>query len=324
MSPTTESGIPHPEVSVIVVNWNVADLCVEAIDSLFQRGGIPREELELFLIDNHSSDDSLETLHEHLPGIDVIANDENVGFGRANSQVFPECRGRYVFLLNPDTIVTDGALRRAVELMDEHPDWGILGLRLLNPDGSFQRAGGGSFPGIRSLAWNYLWLNRFVPRKWSPPPLFLEGDPQGRMEIDWVSGAALLLRPDACNNTLFDPTYWMYGEDIDLCWRVAKNGHKVMYTSEASIIHLSQQSMAKQQDGDLIAAPVKGPRSFYQGTHGGSHLWLYDGILVVGLFARTVIYRLADVLKPGRDYLKLSRLSFRHLKTTLSHFGRSD
>lgn len=321
MSLMTKVSIDQPLVSVIMVNWNVPTLVVDAINSLYQKGGLEREQIELFLIDNASSDQSLKVFSEKLPLVKVIKNKENVGFGRANNQVYNQCRGQYVFLLNPDTVVKEDALKNAIALMGEHPDWGVLGLRLLNADGSFQRAGGGAFPQIKSLAWNYLWLNKIIPKCISPPPLFLEDDPQGTQDIDWVSGAALLLRPESCDGQLFDHDFWMYGEDIDLCKRVASNGYKVIYTSEISIVHLSGQSVKQQQDENLLVAPIKGPRAFYQRTHGSSKLWLYDLILFCGYTLRVLIFKTLTVFKFDRDYAALAQMSLKHLITTTKHFG---
>lgn len=314
----------RPVLSILMVNWRVPDLLIEAVRSATRSGGLPPESLEWLLLDNHSGDDSVERIRAALPDLPLRVSPVNSGFGAANNQLYAEARGRYVLLLNPDTLTCDQALLKMVRLMDEDPRIGILGARLLNGDGSFQRAGGGAFPSLCNLAWNYLFLNRLVPRRWSPAPLFMENDPMGTRDIDWVSGAALMLRPEAVGDSLFSPDFWMYGEDIELCHRVKSAGWRVVYTAEASVVHLGGRSMFKQNEAGLMGAPIKGPRRFFLQSRRQSSSFRYDGILLVGYSLRGLLLGLRGWITGKPATRELARLSWRYAGQALRHLTGRD
>src|SRR5262245_59479081 len=131
-------------VSIVIVNWNVRDLLRECLRSLEEQTCLAGN-VEVIVVDNGSSDGSVEMIRSEFARVRLVVNKENQGFARANNQALPLCRGRYLILLNPDTRVLDRALTRLVSWMDAHPRAGIAGCRLLNTDGSFQRWTGGSF-----------------------------------------------------------------------------------------------------------------------------------------------------------------------------------
>src|SRR5262249_36157115 len=138
-------------LSVIVVNWKVRNLLRECLQSLRRQMRLPSEAWEVIVVDNDSRDGSVEMVRAEFPEAKLIANRENVGFGRANDHAFPFCRGRYVLLLNPDTVVLDHAADRMLEIMEARPEIGALGCRLLNSDGTFQRWTGGNLPRLLNV-----------------------------------------------------------------------------------------------------------------------------------------------------------------------------
>lgn len=298
-----------PQVSIIIVNWNVGELVIQALQSLFEQSGYSREEMEILLVDNASSDNSVELIQSTFPELDIIVNKENVGFGRANNEMYQRCRSGLVLLLNPDTIVKDNAIKKMVDQMRAESSIGALGCRLLNPDGTFQRSGGGSFPTLKNLAWNYFFLNRITPKSWAPPAIFFNEDPGRTVDVEWISGAALLLRKEAVGDELFDSKFFMYGEDIELCHRIAKRGWRILYTPDASIVHLYGQSMKKQDSSYVLAAPLKGPRSFFIMLHGKSGLLFYDFILFMGYTIRWPLFYVAGAIRDNEKYRDMSRLS---------------
>ncbi|MEY2892719.1 MAG: hypothetical protein RJA98_2627, partial [Pseudomonadota bacterium] len=289
---------PRFEACVVIVNWKVRELLREALRSLYAQGGIAPERLQVVVIDNNSGDGSVEMVREAFPQATLIANADNPGFGRANNQALPLLDARYLVLLNPDTVVPAQAMAKLVAHMDAQPDVGIMGCRLLNADGSMQRWTGGAFPRLANVASHYLFLDRLLPRRLRPAPLYLTHDSTDDVDVDWVSGACMILRPSMLDGKLFSPAFFMYGEDMELCHRVRLAGHRVVYTPVASIVHLQGQSM-KQQSGAVLLTSLKGPRQFYLHMRGAKALFLFDLITVAGFALRWLLYGLASIVRPG-------------------------
>lgn len=286
------------DVSLIIVNWNVRELLRACLQSLRDAAGLPMDRMQVIVVDNASVDGSAEMVRREFPEVVLIDNADNVGFGRANNQALPLCVGRQVLLLNPDTVVLDGAVGKLVALMDRQPDIAVAGCRLLNGDHTLQRWTGGAYPRLANLANHYFFLDRLLPSAWRPMPLYLDRDVGADLDVDWVSGACMILRMDRLQGRLFDPDYFMYGEDMELCHRLKQAGGRVVYTPVASIIHYQGESM-KQQQGDVLLSSLKGPRQFYRQMRGGSGLWLYDAITVTGFGLRWALYRLGALLRGG-------------------------
>lgn len=298
-------------LSVIVVSWNVCDLLRECLHSISQGLTIPPDDYEIIVVDNASTDGSLDMARTEFPSARLIANVENLGFARANNRALGSCRGEYILLLNPDTVPLAHALDYMLDFLSDHPDVAILGCRLLNTDRSFQRASGGAFPSLRNVAWNYLLLNKFLPPRWAPSPRYLEKDPQGTFDVDWVSGAATMCRTAALGGRLFDERFFLFAEDMELCARVRRNGWRVVYTSAATIIHHHGRSFEKQDSPEVESLLVKGPRTFYIMHNGPSGVWAYDLIMFTGHLLRGVAYSVLCLVSRGSRHCKNARLNLR-------------
>ncbi|RMH52773.1 MAG: glycosyltransferase family 2 protein, partial [Bacteroidetes bacterium] len=258
------------DLSVIIVNYNVREFLEQALRSLERARGTLA--MEIFVVDNNSVDGSVERVREAFPDVHLIANRENVGFGRANNQAIRQARGRYLLILNPDTIVQEDTLHTLVRFMDEHPDAGAVGCKILNPDGSFAPESRRAFPTPATAFYRITGLSRLFPRS----PVFgrynLTYLPIDQVaEVDALSGSCMLVRqaalwwsreaweaagpaagssdppPDPPMNGagLFDEDFFMYGEDLDWCYRIQRAGWKVYYTPETQIIHYKGESTKK-------------------------------------------------------------------------------
>lgn len=289
-------GPAAPVLSVVIVNWNVRELLRTCIASSYSDGGVPADRLQVIVVDNASADGSAAMVREAFPQVTLIANDDNPGFGRANNQALPLCRAARILLLNPDCRVLPGAFARLLEVMDEDPRIGIVGSRLLNGDGSLQRWTGGAYPRLLNVFNHYFFVDRLLPRRWRPPPLYLDGDLPADRDVDWVSGAVMLLRTEALQGRLFDPDYFMYGEDMALCHRLHEAGWRVVYTPRASIVHYQGESM-KQQQGEVLLSSLKGPRQFYRAMRGDRAVKLYDAITVAGFALRWAAFSASALLR---------------------------
>lgn len=297
----------HPviEASIVIVNWNVRDLLRQCLQSVYDAGGLRAEQLQVIVVDNASADGSVEMVRAEFPQVELVANADNLGFGKANNQALPMCRGRHVVLLNPDTKVLERAIARMVEMMDAEPEIAVLGCRLLNGDGTLQRWTGGAYPRLANLLNHYFFLDRLLPSSMRPMPLYLDHDVNRDIEVDWLCGACMVMRTAELDGKLFNPDYFMYGEDMELCHRLKQAGGKVVYTPRVSIIHYQGESMKQQQEGDVLLSALKGPRQFYRQMRGGRGLWLYDLVTVAGFGLRWSLYQLGALLpRAGADSLQ--------------------
>lgn len=288
----------RPLVSVIIVSWRVRELLRGCLASLFAELDRLPVASEVIVIDNASGDGTGEMVRDEFPRAVMIDNRDNIGFGRANSQAVPLSRGRYLLLLNPDTLVPEGAIEKMLARMKAVPDIGILGCRLLNGDGSLQRWTGGRFPTLWNTAAHYLFLDKVLGPFGLAQSVYLTADTSDEVEVDWVSGACLLIRRELAPEPLFDPSYFMYGEDMDLCHRVKAAGHRVIYFPAASIVHFQGASM-KQQQGDILLSSLKGLRSFYAMTRGRGLLALFDLVTVTGFLIRWLIFASIQLIHPN-------------------------
>src|SRR5208282_717928 len=210
------------------------------------------------VVDNDSGDGSPAMVEAEFPEVTLIANNANVGFGAANNQAMGHCHGEWILLLNPDTVVRPGSIDRMLERIQQSPRIAVVGCRLENGDGTLQKWTGGAFPTFRNLVNHYFFLDRLVPRAWREAPLYLDRDVRDDVQVGWVSGACMLLRRSAVGEEIFSPQFFMYGEDMELCYRMRRAGYDVIYSPAASIIHFQGQSM-KQQQGEIMLSSLKGP-----------------------------------------------------------------
>lgn len=224
-----------PVLDIVVVNWNTRDLlartlaCVEATVCTPHTG---------WVVDNGSSDGSVEHVRERFPWAQVIANSDNLGFAAANNQAILEARGRYVLLLNSDTEVQPGAIDRLVQYMDANPEVGACGPKLLNADRSLQPSARNFYSTFGSLV-----ENKLIAQFWRTPRAqtrFLSyWDHSFTRPVDWVTGACLLARMDAVRRVgLLDTAFFMYGEEIDWQMRMQKAGYPVHFVHDAEVVHL--------------------------------------------------------------------------------------
>lgn len=288
-------------ISIIVINWKVRDFLRECLQSLYEQTLLPRERWEVFVVDNNSQDGSVEMVRAEFPQVRLLVNTENLGFGRANNQAFRFCRGKYVLLLNPDTVTVDHTLDRMLEIIETRADVAALGCCLLNTDRSFQRWTGGNPPNLLNIIFHFLFFYRFLPHRLLPPPLYMESELEEDQQVGWVSGACLLLRRAALGEQIFDERFFLYCEDLELCDRLVRAGWKVLYTPRARIIHHEGRSFDAQTPAAQMSK-LRSLREVFIMRNGSAKLLLYDLAVSIGLLARFGIYAVAARALPGRGY----------------------
>ena len=259
------------DLSVIVVSWNVVDLLRNCLHSV--AAGVRDLTYEVIVADNASTDDSAAMVRAEFPTIRLIANSENLGFARANNQGIRVSQGRYVVLLNSDTVASAAALDALVAFMDAHHEAGAVGPRLLRPDGTAQPYAFGGDPTLGYLARRG--LNRLLRRRY-----LHDWNTDAIQEVDWVSGACLMARRAAVEQAgPLDESMFMYFEDNEWCLRIRKAGWKVYYDPQAAIVHLGGQSVAKNPAARQ--AYTRSLRIFYRKHYGVLECTVMDVLLLL-------------------------------------------
>ncbi|HAP02235.1 MAG TPA: glycosyl transferase family 2, partial [Bacteroidetes bacterium] len=230
------------KLSVVVVNYNVKSFLEQALLSV--RKASRNLAVEIFVVDNHSVDGSVEMLKQKFPEIILIENKENVGFSRANNQAIKISKGEYVLLLNPDTVVEEDTFEKCIRFMDEHADAGALGVKMLDGSGKFLPESKRGFPTPAVAFYKAFGLTKLFPRSKTFAKYYLGNlSPDETNEAEVLAGAFMLLRKKALDQCgLLDENFFMYGEDIDLSYRVIKSGWKNYYFADTRIIHYKGES----------------------------------------------------------------------------------
>lgn len=233
------------KLSIVIVNYNVKHFLDQCLTSV--RRAIAGIDAEVWVVDNNSVDGSVHMLREKFPEVRLIANKENVGFSRANNQAIRQSKGEYVLLLNPDTVVEDDTFTKILGFMDSHPGAGGLGVKMIDGKGNFLPESKRGLPTPDVAFYKIFGLSRFFPRSRTFGKYhlgFLDKDKINEVEI--LSGAFMFLRREALDKTgLLDEDFFMYGEDIDLSYRIIRAGYKNYYFPETRIIHYKGESTKK-------------------------------------------------------------------------------
>lgn len=264
-----------PTVAIILVSWNTRELLRRALQSIRDHAALP---VHVVVVDNASGDGSPEMLRAEFPEATVIVNPDNRGFGQANNQGFSASNEPLILLLNSDAELTPEALPALVDALRQHPQAGVVGARLVFPDGRFQ-ASYNRFPRLAHDALALAGLARpFLGPRY---PSASERQSRSPREVDWVGGACMLLRRQALNQLPgapgFDPHYHMYSEEMDLCKRIQGAGWAIRYAPEAMVIHHGGQSTRQR--------PLDQPRLLWESRllYYRKHRPRHEAVLLAGL-----------------------------------------
>jgi len=223
------------DLSIIIVNWNTSDLLANCLHSV--SATVRDLDYEVIVLDNASTDNSADMVRTRFPQVKLIESRANLGFARGNNVALDYTSGKYVLLLNPDTVVLDLAINLLYEALETYPFLGAVGAQLLNSDGSDQDSWG-PFP---NLLTEVPLLNRLT-RGASRPLMDAAGHPiPSLIAVDWLSGACVLLKRSAVEQVgLFDEGYWLYTEEVDWCFRARAAGWGIAFEPGVRVIHIRQ------------------------------------------------------------------------------------
>ncbi len=305
-----------PDLSICVVSYNTRDLLDACLASVFRSGcgaeadtaqalgptdRAPRATMEVIVVDNASRDGSADMVREKYPQARLIALDENVGFARGSNQAIKASSGRHILLLNSDTVVQEHALGSMVAFLDEHPEFAVLGPRLLNDDGTAQPSCF-AFVTVRDIIFENLGLTALFPRSRFVNRRGLGGfDGTEVREVDWVSGACLMVRRPAVERVgLLDEEFFMYGEEQDWCRRMKETGLRVVFYPGATVVHYGRAS-SRRARGELAPRALAGRLRYFHKHHGPRAVLAVRAATVVGMTLRLLALPVRAILRPKTD-----------------------
>lgn len=295
----------NKSLSIIIVNYNTFKLTRDTINSCISEP--TRYTYEIFLVDNKSTDDSLFQLKEYFKKeisrgtIKVIENEENKGFANANNLAIEKSQGDFVLLLNSDTLVEQNTIDKCMDYMTRavNADVGALGCKVSLADGSLDKACKRSFPNPANSFYKLFNINTGS----SKADYNLTGlDDNGIYEIDCLTGAFMLVRKTTIDDIgLLDDTFFMYGEDIDWCYRIKKAGWKIIYFGEAGIVHYkgasSEDKKTKRRNPKLVYEFYRAMYVFYRKHYTKKYNFLLNIAVYIGIFVLLIKNLLANELK---------------------------
>ncbi len=294
------------KLSVVIVNYNVKYFLEQCLRSA--RKALENMEAEIFVVDNNSSDGSMEHLKPLFPEVVFIENKDNPGFSKANNQAIRQAKGEYVLLLNPDTVVGEDAFENVCRFMDEHPDSGGVGVRMIDGYGNFLPESKRGFPN----PWNSFCKMFGLSKIFSKSPIFAQYhlrylDEKKVHKVDVLAGAFMMLRKSVLDKIgLLDETFFMYGEDIDLSYRIILGGYANYYLPE-TIIHYKGESTKKD---------IRYVKIFYEAMliffrkHYPNYSGLYSFFVHFAIYIRASFSALNTLIFSPRN---------RKIKTTQNH-----
>lgn len=234
----------EPDLSIIIVNYNTRELLRGRLHALSGR---------IIVVDNASSDGSREMVKKEFPNIDLVRNQRNVGFAKANNQGIRRTKSTYVLLLNTDCQATHQTITESLKFLETHPDVGVLSCKLVLPDGSIDPACHRGFPTPWASLTYFLGLEKLFPASRIFGQYHQGYKPMGEIhDVDCISGAFFLTRREVIDQVgLLDEAFFMYGEDIDWCFRIRKAGYRIQFYPHVSVMHKKHQSGLGHADSQL-------------------------------------------------------------------------
>ena len=264
------------DLTIIIVNWNTRDLLIDCLNSIQENlGTVPTPQTETFVVDNASSDGSAEAVRSSFPRVHLIENRDNVGFSRANNQAAELAQGKYVLLLNPDTMLQPSAIKTMIAYLDSHDYVGAVGPRIVNPDGTVQVS---IYPQPTLLreTWRLFHLDRIVPYGSYSTSIL---DSESPRVVDILMGVCIMLRREIVQNLgLFDEQFFVFSEDFDMCVRIRKAGWQIHWLPKAEITHHESQS-TKQIPDEMFLELYRNKVKFFRKHYGDFSATLYKVLL---------------------------------------------
>jgi len=286
-------AVTPPDLSVVVVSYQVRDLLRRCLASVVSQPGV-----EVWVVDNASTDGSAEMVEREFPSVHQIRNPDNVGFARANNQAMVHAAGSVLLLLNPDTELPPRGLGELRDVFDRNPRAGIVGLALMNPDGSPQ-PWCHAFPGVMNQIVEALGLRHLALRFGYGTPTAAPEPRGGEGPVDWVAGACLAISRRAYESIGgLEEQLFLYGEEPDLCWRAREAGFQTIACARVRVTHVGGAS-GKSQRGELFVRNLESRLAFLRRHRGPWRATVAREVLTLGSLLRLTLWQVRAWLEGG-------------------------
>lgn len=284
------------QISVIIVNYNVEYFLEQCLNSV--KKALQNVNGEVFVVDNNSIDDSVEMVRKKFPEFHLIANKDNKGFSKANNQAIHLSQGKYVLLLNPDTVVEEDTFEKVINFMDQHPDAGGLGVRMLDGKGKFLPESKRGLPTPMVAFYKIFGVSKLFPKSKKFGQYHLGHLSEFETnEVEILCGAFMLMRAEALEKVgLLDEAFFMYGEDIDLSYRIIKGGYKNYYFPETRIIHYKGES-TKKSSVNYVFVFYRAMVIFAEKHFSQKHAKMFSFLINFAIYLRAGLAVLARFIK---------------------------
>ncbi|WP_435922655.1 glycosyltransferase family 2 protein [Paenibacillus sp. DYY-L-2] len=285
------------DLSIIIVSYNTCRLTVDCLESVY--GSETVYSYEVIVVDNASKDDSVQAIQESFPQVRLIANNDNTGFAKANNQAMEIAQGRYVLLLNSDTIVQKDTFQTMIAYMDGHPDLGAAGCKIILPDGTLDKACRRGFPTPSASFYYAFGFSKLFPAN----PRFNQyqlgyKDPNETYPIDCLVGAFMLVRQETIRQVgRLDETFFMYGEDIDWCYRIKQAGWGIHYHPATYIVHYKGAS-SRRKPFKIIYEFHRAMWVFHRKHYKRKYSWITNAAVYCGIALKFTISLAKNKLLP--------------------------
>lgn len=306
------------DVSIIIVNWNACDVLRDCLCSIAEQ--TKKLSYEVIVVDNNSTDCSVAMVEKEFPDVILLANKENRGFAAANNQGIERSSGRYVLLLNPDTVILDQAIEKSVSFADTQPDGGVIGVKTVRGDHTLVR-NCFQYASLLNMSITMSGLHLIFPenRLWGRERMTW-WDYETVRTVDVVAGCYMLVRREVIQDVGgMDEQFFMYGEEMDWCRRITRAGWKIYYQPDASIIHYGGMSAAQNPFG-MQQEQRKSYLLYFRKHHGCCSVFFAQGLMFCGGIFRLAYWSIRKLISRGESR-RIADEKIR--KVRIIYFGRS-
>jgi len=292
------------DLSIIIVNYNAKNFLHKCLTSIFNT--LTQISYEIIVVDNNSSDNTVEFIRHEFPSIKMIANKENIGYAKANNQGIKIAKSDLILLLNPDTVVFEGSIEKMVNYIKNNSDVGIVGCRVINFGSGLQWDSCGTFLTPLNLCLKELGLEKFfLNHRFFGQRLMYFWKRNSSQQVDWVSGVSMLLKKKVIEDVgALDESYFAYLEDMDYCRRAANRSWKTFFLHSAEIFHNAGASWKQRSDIHLFTS-LTSEKKYFKKYYGTIGLHIFKFLHLLGSYEKFFINLLLKDRHKAKDHYKI-------------------